>query len=339
MKPEPRSRPGQPWALRGPARVAAAAGVAALALLAATAGAQEADTPDRTASSRAPATLSGTLAKVRASGSIALGYRQASVPFSYLNARNEPIGYSIELCKALVTSIEDAVNRSLAIRWVPVTADNRVDAVASGQVDLECGSTTSNLERQKRVAFSPIMFVAGTKVMVRQDTQIRSLRDLASKKVAVTAGTTNEKAMRDLDRKFHLGMQLQVVPDHSQGFAQVAGGQSDAFATDDVLLYGLIAENAGKAEGNGGTGASPGARFQVVGDYLSYDPYAIMFRKDDPQLAQVVRSSFQALAEDGEIERQYRRWFLRRLPSGTSLDLPMSAQLQTLIETLAAQPR
>lgn len=339
MKPEPRSRPGQPWALRGPARVAAAAGVAALALLAATAGAQEADTPDRTAASRAPATLSGTLAKVRASGSIALGYRQASVPFSYLNARNEPIGYSIELCKALVTSIEDAVNRSLAIRWVPVTADNRVDAVASGQVDLECGSTTSTLERQKRVAFSPIMFVAGTKVMVRQDAQIRSLRDLASKKVAVTAGTTNEKAMRDLDRKFHLGMQLQVVPDHSQGFAQVAGGQSDAFATDDVLLYGLIAENAGKAEGNGGTGASPGARFQVVGDYLSYDPYAIMFRKDDPQLAQVVRSSFQALAEDGEIERQYRRWFLRRLPSGTSLDLPMSAQLQTLIETLAAQPR
>ncbi|AEF90681.1 ABC-type transporter, periplasmic subunit family 3 [Delftia sp. Cs1-4] len=339
MKPEPRSRPGQPWALPGPARVAAAAGVAALALLAGTAGAQEADTPERTAASRAPATLSGTLAKVRASGSIALGYRQASVPFSYLNARNEPIGYSIELCKALVTSIEDAVNRSLAIRWVPVTADNRVDAVASGQVDLECGSTTSNLERQKRVAFSPIMFVAGTKVMVRQDTQIRSLRDLASKKVAVTAGTTNEKAMRDLDRKFHLGMQLQVVPDHSQGFAQVAGGQSDAFATDDVLLYGLIAENAGKADGNGGTGASPGARFQVVGDYLSYDPYAIMFRKDDPQLAQVVRTSFQALAEDGEIERQYRRWFLRRLPSGTSLDLPMSAQLQTLIETLAAQPR
>lgn len=339
MKPEPRSRPGQPWALRGPARVAAAAGVVALALLAATAGAQEADTPERTAASRAPATLSGTLAKVRASGSIALGYRQASVPFSYLNARNEPIGYSIELCKALVTSIEDAVNRSLAIRWVPVTADNRVDAVASGQVDLECGSTTSNLERQKRVAFSPIMFVAGTKVMVRQDTQIRSLRDLASKKVAVTAGTTNEKAMRDLDRKFHLGMQLQVVPDHSQGFAQVAGGQSDAFATDDVLLYGLIAENAGKADGNGGTGASQGARLQVVGDYLSYDPYAIMFRKDDPQLAQVVRSSFQALAEDGEIERQYRRWFLRRLPSGTSLDLPMSAQLQTLIETMAVQPR
>lgn len=276
----------------------------------------------------AGAELSGTLAKVRSSGRIALGYREASVPFSYLNARRQPIGYSIELCKALVTSIEDTINKSLAIQWVPVTSDNRMAAVTSGKVDLECGSTTSNLERQKQVAFSPIMFVAGTKVMVRQGTPIRSFRDLAGKKVAVTAGTTNEKALRDLDQKFKLGMLLQVVPDHAQGFAQVASGQADAFATDDVLLYGLIAENAGK-----------GGKFQVVGDYLSYDPYAIMFRKDDPQLAQVVQASFQELAEDGEIERQYKRWFLRKLPSGTSLDLPMSAQLQTLIETMAIKPQ
>lgn len=275
------------------------------------------------------AELHGTLAKLRSSGSIALGYREASVPFSYLNARQQPIGYSIELCKALVTAIEDTINKSLAIQWVPVTSDNRIAAVTSGKVDLECGSTTSNLERQKQVAFSPIMFVAGTKVMVSQGTPIRSFRDLAGKKVAVTAGTTNEKALRDLDRKFKLGMQLQVVPDHAQGFAQVASGEADAFATDDVLLYGLIAENAGKTPG----------KFQVVGDYLSYDPYAIMFRKDDPQLAQVVKASFQELAEDGEIERQYKRWFLRRLPSGTSLDLPMSAQLQTIIETMAIKPQ
>lgn len=277
----------------------------------------------------ADAELHGTLAKLRSSGSIALGYREASVPFSYLNARRQPIGYSIELCKALVAAIEDTINKSLSIQWVPVTSDNRMAAVTSGKVDLECGSTTSNLERQKQVAFSPTIFVAGTKVMVRQGTPIRSFRDLAGKKVAVTAGTTNEKALRDLDQKFKLGMQLQVVPDHAQGFAQVASGEADAFATDDVLLYGLIAENAGKTPG----------KFQVVGDYLSYDPYAIMFRKDDPQLAQVVKASFQELAEDGEIERQYKRWFLRRLPSGTSLDLPMSAQLQTIIETMAIKPQ
>lgn len=305
--------------------LACAAGLCALPVAAVRA--QDSDAPTRPLSRFAPTTLTGTLAKVRASGSIALGYREASVPFSYLNARNQPIGYSIELCKALVTSIEDTVNKSLAIEWVPVTSDNRIDAVASGKVDLECGSTTSNLERQKRVAFSPIIFVAGTKVMVRQGTPIRSFRDLAGRKVAVTAGTTNEKTLRELDRKFKLGLQLQVVPDHAQGFAQVASGGADAFATDDVLLYGLIAENAGK-----------GGKFQVVGDYLSYDPYAIMFRRDDPQLAQLVRDSFQELAEDGEIERQYKRWFLRRLPSGTSLDLPMSAQLQTIIETMALRP-
>jgi len=281
--------------------------------------------PARTDADRPPpAALTGTLAKVRNTGTIALGYRESSIPFSYLGARKEPIGYSIELCKALVSSIEDAINKSVTIQWVPVTADNRIDAVVSGRVDLECGSTTSNVERQKRVAFSPIIFVAGTKVMVKKGSPISSFRDLAGKKVAVTAGTTNEKALRDLDRKFKLGIQLQVVPDHAQGFAAVAGGQADAFATDDVLLHGLIAENASK-----------GGEYQVVGDYLSYDPYGIMFRKDDPQLAQVVKDSFQELAADGEIQRQYKRWFLRRLPSGTSLNLPMSQQLESIIQSMA----
>ncbi|MFM0520976.1 MULTISPECIES: amino acid ABC transporter substrate-binding protein [Caballeronia] len=286
--------------------------------------ADDVQTPPPNNDAYAPATLSGTLAKARDTGTIALGYRESSVPFSYLNARKEPIGYSIELCKALVAAVGNAVHRTLKIQWVPVTPENRIDAVADGRVDLECGSTTSNVERQKRVAFSPIFFVAGTKVMVKKGSPIRSFRDLAGKKVAVTAGTTNEKALRDIDRKFGLGIQLQVVPDHAEGFARVANGQADAFATDDVLLYGLIAENAAK-----------GGAYQVIGDYLSYDPYGIMYRKNDPQLAQVVRDTFQELAADGEIERQYKRWFLQRLPSGTSLDMPMSAQLESIIETMA----
>jgi glutamate/aspartate transport system substrate-binding protein len=300
--------------------------LAGLLAAGATARADDAPTPPPRVEPLAPAQLAGTLAKVRSSGTIALGYRDASIPFSYLNARKQPIGYSIELCKALVSSIEDAVNKSLTIRWVPVTSDNRIDAVVSGNVDLECGSTTSNLERQQRVAFSPIIFVAGTKVMVKRGSPIRSFRDLAGKKVAVTAGTTNEKALRDLDARFKLGIQLQVVPDHAQGFALVANGRADAFATDDVLLYGLIAENAGK-----------GGQYDVVGDYLSYDPYGIMFRKDDPQLAQVVKSTFEELAVDGEITRQYKRWFLRPLPSGVSLNLPMSQQLKTIIDAIGVK--
>ncbi|RSZ45718.1 MULTISPECIES: amino acid ABC transporter substrate-binding protein [unclassified Variovorax] len=274
---------------------------------------------------RAQEQLTGTLAKARESGTIAIGYRESSVPFSYLNARNEPIGYSIELCRALVTAIEDAVNKSLTIKWVPVTSDSRIDAVVSGKVDLECGSTTNNLERQKRVSFSPTMFVSGTKVLVKKGSPIKSFRDLANRKVAVTAGTTNEKTLRDLSEKFKLSINLQVTRDHAESFGLVKSGQADAFATDDVLLYGLIAKDAAKAD------------YEVVGDFLSYDPYGIMYRKGDPQLNKVVIDTFQVLAEDGEIERQYKRWFLRKLPSGESINLPMSAQLETIIQTMSVK--
>jgi ABC-type amino acid transport substrate-binding protein len=278
-----------------------------------------------TAPAHAQEQLTGTLAKARETGAITIGYRESSVPFSYLNARKEPIGYSIELCRALVTAIEDAVNKSLAIKWVPVTSDSRIDAVASGKVDLECGSTTNNLERQKRVSFSPTMFVSGTKVLVKKGAPIKSFRDLAGKKVAVTAGTTNEKTLRELSEKFKLGINLQVARDHAESFGLVKSGQADAFATDDVLLYGLIAQDAAKAD------------YEVVGDFLSYDPYGIMYRKGDAQLAKVVNDTFQVLAEDGEIERQYKRWFLRKLPSGESINLPMSAQLETIIQTMSVK--
>ncbi|MDM0114414.1 amino acid ABC transporter substrate-binding protein [Variovorax sp. J22R133] len=267
--------------------------------------------------------LTGTLAKVRASGTITLGYRESSIPFSYLSTRNEPIGYSIELCHALVSAIEDAVNKSLAVKWVPVTAATRMDAIANGQIDLECGSTTSNVERQKRVGFSPTIFVSGTKLMVKNGAPVRSFRDLKGKKVVVTAGTTNEKTMRDLNEKFGVGMDIVVSRDHAESFALLSKGQADAFATDDVLLYGLLAQNAAKAE------------YTVLGDFLSYDPYGIMYRKGDEPLARVVKDAFQVLAEDGEIDRQYKRWFMRRLPSGASMDLPMSPQLEPIIHTMA----
>ena len=276
-----------------------------------------------------PATLTGTLARARNAGVVVIGYRESSVPFSFLSPRKEPIGYSIELCKAVVEAMSDAVHKTLAIRWLPVTAESRIDAVVSGQVDLECGSTTSNLERQKRVAFSPTMFVSGTRLLVKKGSPIQSFRDLAGKPVAVTAGTTNEKTLRDLSARFKLGLNLLVSRDHAESFALVKSGKAEAFATDEVLLYGLIAQDRG--------GAGGASDYQVVGDFLSYDPYGVMYRKDDPQLAKVVNDTFQALAEDGEIERQYKRWFLRKLPSGTSLDLPMSPQLETIIQTMAVK--
>jgi ABC-type amino acid transport substrate-binding protein len=274
----------------------------------------------------APVELTGTLAKARSSGAVTLAYRDASVPFSYLS-RGQPVGYSIELCRKLVEAASEAVGRDLEIKWLAVTAETRIEAIVSGRADFECGSTTNNLERQKQVAFSPTIFVSGTKLMVAKGSPIKSFRDLRGRTVAVTSGTTNEKAMRDLAHKFNLDVRLVALRDHADSFAQVVSGKTDAFATDDVLLYGLIAEH--KMQG----------RYVVIGEFLSYDPYGIMFRRGDAQLAALVVETFRALAADGELERQYKRWFLSRLPlSGTSIDLPMSPQLESIFQTMAVKP-
>jgi glutamate/aspartate transport system substrate-binding protein len=277
-----------------------------------------------------PVELTGTLAKVRAAGAVTLAYRESSVPFSYLSARGEPIGYSIELCKKLAEAIGEAIGRELALKWLAVTSETRIDAIVEGSADLECGSTTNNLERQKQVAFSPIIFVAGTKLLVKRGSPIRSYRNLAGKTVVVTAGTTNEGAMQEIARRFKIDFRLVTSKDHAQSYARLEAGTAEAFATDDVLLYGLLAQHKAQKQ------------YQVVGEFLSYDPYGIMFRKNDPQLAELVKRAFHDLAEDGEIERQYKRWFLQRLPDsgnpGQSLDLPMSPQLETLIRAMAAKP-
>jgi glutamate/aspartate transport system substrate-binding protein len=175
------------------------------------------------------------------------------------------------------------------------------------------------------VAFSPIIFVSGTKLMVTRGSAVKSFRDLRGKTVVVTAGTTNEAAMRDIARKFKIDFRLVTARDHAESFAQVEQGKADAFATDDVLLYGLIA-----------TSAQP-RQYSVVGEFLSYDPYGIMYRKGDPQMRDLVEAVFGDLAEDGEIERQYTRWFMKRLPSGATLGLPMSPQLESIIAAMAAK--
>jgi ABC-type amino acid transport substrate-binding protein len=273
----------------------------------------------------APVELEGTLLKVRSQGAVTLAYRDASIPFSFVTARGEPVGYSIELCRKLVEAMGEAVGRELAIRWLPVTSSTRIDAIATGRADLECGSTTSNVERSKRVAFSPVIFVSGTKLLVKSGSPIRSFRDLAGRTVVVTAGTTNEQAMREVARRFSLDVRLVSSSDHEQSFSRLASGSADAFATDDVLLYGLIAEHRVRGQ------------YRVVGEFLSYDPYGIMYRRDDPQMQHLVNAAFRALAEDGEVERQYKRWFLGKLPSGERIDLPMSPQLETLIEAMSGR--
>ncbi|HKM74106.1 MAG TPA: amino acid ABC transporter substrate-binding protein [Stellaceae bacterium] len=263
--------------------------------------------------------LTGTLKKIKDSKTVTLGYRGSSIPFSYVNKAGDPIGYSIDLCNAVVDDIsQELEGLEITVKYRKVTAETRLPAVRAGEIDLECGSTTANFARQKEVAFSPIFFIAGTKLLVPRASGITSYRDLRDKTVAVTAGTTNEAAVQTISEKQKLGIKFVVGKDHDQSFAILSEGKADAFATDDVLLYGLVATTRS------------GDRYHVVGDYLSYDPYGLMYRKDDPDFAAVVDRTFRRLAQSREIVQLYNKWFQQRLPTGETLDLPMSPQLEEI---------
>jgi glutamate/aspartate transport system substrate-binding protein len=261
--------------------------------------------------------LTGILKKIKESKTVTLGYRESSIPFSYVTRNGEPIGYSIDLCNAVVDDVTTELEGSeIAVKYRKVTAETRIAAVRSGEIDLECGSTTANFERKKLVAFSPIFFIAGTKLLVPRDSTITSYRDLRGKTVVVTAGTTNEAAVRAISDKQKLGIKLLVGADHDQSFQMLTEGKADAFASDDVLLYGLLATTKSSD------------RYHVVGDYLSYDPYGLMYRKDDPDFGGVVDHTFSRLAQSRELVQLYNKWFQQRLPTGEILDLPMSSQLE-----------
>ena len=267
--------------------------------------------------------LSPTLANIKGTHVVRLGYRESSPPFSFLDQANRPIGYSLELCEAIVDEIGVAVDdANLRIEYVKVTSDDRIQAVVQNKIDLECGSTTANAERSKQVAFSPLMFVAGTKLMVPKASAISAPKDLQGKTVVVTKGTTNEQAMHALDKKFGLGLNIATAADHEQSYQMLVDGKADAFATDDILLYGLIARHKSQD------------KFRVTGDYLSYEPYGIMFRKGEPQLAAVVERAFRKLGSNHDLVPLYDKWFVSRLPTGEKLNVAISPQLEDAFKAL-----
>ena len=267
--------------------------------------------------------LSPTLANIKKTHVVRLGYRESSPPFSFLDQANRPIGYSLELCEAVVDEIGAEVDdANLKIEYVKVTSDDRIPAVVQNKIDLECGSTTANAERAKQVAFSPLMFVAGTKLMVAKASGIAAAADLKGKTVVVTKGTTNEQAMHAGDKKLALGLNIVASPDHEQSYQMLVDGKADAFATDDILLYGLIARHKSQD------------KFRVTGDYLSYDPYGIMFRKGEPQLAAVVERAFHKLGSNRDLIPLYNKWFMARLPTGEKLNVEISPQLEEAFKVL-----
>lgn len=270
--------------------------------------------------------LTGTLKKAKDTGALTVGYRESSLPFSYLNQSKRPIGYSIDICQSIVEAAGAEVGRELTIRWVPVTSENRMDAMTSGKIDLECGSTTRNAERMRTVAFSPVIFIAGTKLMVPHGSPIRTFRDLKDKTVVATAGTTNAESIEKLSARFNLNVKLVHARDHIDAFEILRHGGADAYAGDDVLLYGFLA-HYGAAK-----------KFDITRDFLSYDPYGIMLRKNDPQFAAVVDKAVRDLITSGELERLYKQWFMNKLPTGERLGIPMSAQLDDIIHATPEQP-
>jgi len=267
--------------------------------------------------------LTGTLKAARDTGTIKLGFRESSLPFSYLNKVKQPIGYSIDLCQEVVEDVSKELgDNEIKIVFVPVTPANRFEKIKTGEIDLECGSTTANVQRQKEVAFSPIFFVAGTKLMVPKTSDVTSYRDLVGKTIVVTAGTTNEAALRGLSEKQQLNFKILSAPDHAQSVALLASGGADAFATDDVLLHGFIATDPRAVS------------MKVVGEFLSYEPYGLVLRRDDPAFAELVDRTFHRIASERRLAALYSKWFLRRLPTGETLNLPISAQLEEIFRML-----
>lgn len=248
-----------------------------------------------------PAPNIDTLKRIRDTGTLLVGVRESSVPFSFLDAQKQPQGYSVDLCVRVADAIKaDLKLPKLEVRFVPVTSSNRISALLEGKIDLECGSTTNTRDRQKQVAFAYTTYIAGIKMLAKKASHVNSIEDLRGKSVVVTKGTTSEKIMKTMNDERVLGIKIVESPDHGESFKIVDDDKAVAFLMDDVLLYGLISK------------AKKPDDFAVVGKYLSVEPYAIMLRKDEPAFEKIVNRALIDLFQSGEIRRIYAKWFNTR---------------------------
>lgn len=264
--------------------------------------------------------LGGTLKKVKDSGVITLGHRESSIPFSYYDDKQNVIGYSQDLMMKVVEALKRELKMdNLAIRMLPVTSQNRIPLVQNGTVDLECGSTTNNTERQKQVAFSNSFFVIGTRLLTKKTSGIRDFPDLAGRNVVTTAGTTSERLLRKMNAEKKMRMSIISAKDHGEAFLTLETGRAVAFMMDDALLYGEIAK------------AKNPALWAVVGTPQSFEPYGCMMRKDDPQFKKVVDDALAKVMRSAEMTKIYNKWFMSPIPpKGLNLNFPMSAEVAKL---------
>jgi glutamate/aspartate transport system substrate-binding protein len=272
--------------------------------------------------------MADTLEKAKTTGKFTLAYRESSIPFSYLGEDGKPLGFGWEMCKLIAEEVKKQTGRKdLVVESQAVTSQNRIPLIQNGTVDVECGSTTNNSDRGKQVTFAINYFYTGTRFLVKSDSGIKSINDLKGKKVVSTTGTTNYQILRNLNDEKKYGFELLGAKDHADALLMVESGMAQAFGMDDILLYGLKASS------------KESAKLAVVGESIQVEPYAIMFRKDDPKFQALVNKVVTNSMKSGEFEKAYKKWFQTNIPpKNVNLNAPMSKELKDNLKALSDKP-
>ncbi|MEP6942290.1 MAG: amino acid ABC transporter substrate-binding protein [Betaproteobacteria bacterium] len=263
----------------------------------------------------------GTLKKIKDSGTITIGHRDSSIPFSYYDDKQQVVGYAVDICMNAVEAVKAELKMpNLKVVLNPVTSATRIPLIANGTIDLECGSTTNNLDRQKQVAFTNTYFVTANRYVAKKSSNIKSLADLKGKTVVSTSGTTNIKWLTEENGKQNMGMNIIPAKDHAEAFLMVETDRAVAFFMDDILLYSLVA-----------SAKTPGD-YAIGSEAYSVEPYGAMMPKDDAEFAKVINTATANLYKSGQINTLYDKWFMKAIPpKGINLNLPQSPQLKAAL--------
>lgn len=262
----------------------------------------------------------GTLERVKQSGTISLGHRESSIPFSYYDDKQQVVGYSNDFAMLVVDAVKKELKLAkLNVKLTPVTSQNRIPLVQNGTIDLECGSTTNNLERQKQVSFSTTIFIVGTRLLAKKSSGVKDFPDLAGKNVVTTAGTTSERLIRKMNEEKNMKMNIISAKDHGESFLTLESGRAVAFMMDDALLAGELAKARSPKD------------WHIVGTAQSREAYGCMMRKDDPAFKKLVDDTIAKAMTSGEAAKIYRKWFESPVPpKGLNMNLPLSDEMKEL---------
>ena len=265
--------------------------------------------------------LTGALKKIKETGAITLGHRESSVPFSYYDDKQQVVGYAMDLCNRIVDAVKSKLKLAkLEVNLNPVTSATRIPLIANGTVDLECGSTTNNLEREKQVSFTITHFVTANRFVSKKAANFKTVEDLRGKTIVSTSGTTNIKQITEINAQKGLNLNILAAKDHAEAFLMVETGRAAAFVMDDILLYSLVASS--KAPGD----------YVISADALSVEPYGIMLPRDDAPFKKVVDEEMISTYRSGAINAIYDKWFLKPIPpKGINLNVPISASFKKVI--------